>query len=483
MRAIARAAAVISAAGLLAARAAGQEGAFGSSYESPASTESARDVYDAKPEPGATPSTSKIAAAYKPGMGALIESLSTEPTDFNFKDADILGILRSFALRFEKNIIAAPGVSGRVNLHLKAVPFDEAFRTLLNQMGLVAVQKSANVIEIIRIREMPVLSQVFLLKYRFAQELAKTITEMLTPKERESTLIAFDPASNSLIVTSTNDMLQKVKSMVDALDIESPQIAIKARLIEVGMGDSLNTSAAWSGARKFDKGSEVGTARAILGMGNFQQNANTGALSQNQALTFFPTGGVFDFTAVLNQNTLYGLLAALKTDSRTKTISEPMILTGNNKSSKIHVGQQLPVKMLVVSQTSTVQEIRYIPEGVDLDVTPIVSPGRDVISITIRVGVSELIGFQEGAPITTERVATTEVSVQSGMTVVIGGLIKDKMTDVDAGIPILKSIPLLGYFFKTKRKSKEKTELLIFITPELLGRGKASSFGQTAYPR
>ena len=70
-------------------------------------------------------------------------------------------------------------------------------------------------------------------------------------------------------------------------------------------------------------------------------------------------------------------------------------------------------------------------------------------------------------PITTERVATTEVSVESGMTVVIGGMIKDKIIDSESGIPFLKDIPVLGWLFKNKKKSKDKTELLIFITPEL----------------
>lgn len=433
------------------------------------------DVFSAAPIEGTTPAEPEKAlrAAYKPGMGALIESLSSEPTDFNFKDADILGVLRSFALRFNKNIIAAPGVSGKVNIHLKNVPFDEGFRTMLTQMNLVAVQKSANVIEIIRVSQMPVLSQVFMLKYRFAAELSQSIQGMLSTKERETTGIAVDAASNSLIVTSTNDMLQKVKSMVDALDIETPQIAIKARLIETGASNQIQIGNAFSGSRSFARDGMSGTGRAFNNFTNFGQNPQTGAVNLNQALTFFPSGGLFDYTAVLGRTQFYALLNLLQTDSKAKTISEPMILTGNNKSSKIHVGQNLPVKVLIVNQTSTVQEIRYIPEGVDLDVTPIVSPGSDVISFKIRVGVSELLGFQDGAPIVTERVASTEVSVKSGDTVVIGGLMKDKMTDTDSGIPLLKSIPVLGYLFKNKRKIKDRTELLIFITPELVVRGRS----------
>lgn len=401
-----------------------------------------------------------------PVSNALVESLNADPIDFNFKDADILGILRTFAVKFNKNIIAAPGVGGRVNMQLKGVPFDEAFRIMLEQMGLVAIQRSVNVIEVIRLANMPVLVQVFPLRYRFALEVQATLKTILDKKELENTIISVDNGSNSLIVTSTNDTLHKMKVMVAQLDIPAPQIAIKARLIEVQAGNSLTWGINWAGSTKFGAG---GTVRSIKDMNNFTARTD-GTVNTTQATVLAPTGGILDVSSVMNKTTLYALLNFIRADSRSKTISEPMVLTGNNKTAKIHVGQNLPVKISQVTQTATTQTVQYIPEGVDLEVTPIVSPGSSVISFKIRVGVSEFVGFQADNPITTERVATTEVSVESGMTVVIGGLIKDKTIDSENGIPFLKDIPLLGWLFKNKKKSKDKTELLIFITPELQAR-------------
>lgn len=402
------------------------------------------------------------------GLNALVESLNSEPIDFNFKDADLLGILRTFAVKFNKNIIAAPGVGGRVNMQLKGVPFDEAFRIMLDQMRLVAIQRSQGVIEIIRAENMPVLVQVFPLKYRFSVEMQKTLLAILDKKELENTVVTVDAGSNSLIVTSTNDTLHKMKTMIAQLDIPSPQIAIKARLIEVQAGNSLNWGITWSAGTNFGSG---GMVRSIKDMSNYTVlNAPNTGTEARLTPTLFPQGGIFDVSLTMNKTTLYTLLNFIKADSRSKTISEPMVLTGNNKTAKIHVGQNLPVKISQVTQTATTQSVQYIPEGVDLEVTPIVSPGSNVISFKIRVGVSEFVGFQADNPITTERVATTEVSVESGMTVVIGGLIKDKVIDSESGIPLLKDIPLLGWLFKNKRKSKDKTELLIFITPELQSR-------------
>ncbi len=410
------------------------------------------------------PHGARLKTAVPPsGMNALIESLNADPIDFNFKEADILGILRNFAVKFNKNIIAAQGVGGRVNMQLRGVPFDEAFRIMLEQMGLVAIQRSVNVIEVIRISNMPVLVQAFPLKYRFAHEMQTTLLAILDKKEKENTIIAVDNASNSLIVTSTNDTLHKMKMMLSQLDIASPQIGIKARLIEVQAGNSLTWGINWSGSTKFGTG---GTARSMKDQGNYTVRAD-GSINTSQAPGLFPAGGILDVSQVMNKTTLYALLNFIQADSRTKTISEPMVLTGNNKTAKIHVGQNLPVKISQVTQTATTQSVQFIPEGVDLEVTPIVSPGSNIISFRIRVGVSELVGFQVDNPITTERVATTEVSVESGMTVVIGGMIKDKIIDTESGIPFLKDIPVLGWLFKNKKKSKDKTELLIFITPEL----------------
>jgi type IV pilus secretin PilQ/predicted competence protein len=421
----------------------------------------------------AVPVASTAAAADAPkappapaGMNALVESFNAEPLDFNFRETDLLGILRTFALKFNKNIIAAPGVGGKVNMQLRGVPFDQAFRILLEQMGLVAIQRGENVIEVIKSVDMPVLSQVFPLKYRFALDLQPMLISSMDSKEKLNTIVSIDNASNSIIVTSTNDTLQKMKSLISQVDIPSPQIAIKARLIEVEAINNLTWGINWAGATKFGSG---GTVRSIKDQSNFTVGPDGSIITAN-ALTNFPSGGVLDISSVMNKTTLYALLNFIKSDTRSKTLSEPMVLTGNNKVAKIHVGKNIPVVTSQVTQTATTQSVQYIPEGVDLEVTPVVSPGSSTISFKVRINVSELVGFQLNNPITSERVAQTEVSVESGMTVVIGGLIKDSLVDTETGIPILKDIPLLGWLFKNKTKNKDRTELLIFITPELQPR-------------
>ena len=427
-----------------------------------------RETLSAAPAPSsaAAPAEAPKAPAPQPGMNSLVESLNAEPIDFNFKQTDLLGILRTFAVKFNKNIIAAPGVGGKVNMQLRGVPFDQAFRILLDQMGLVAIQRGENVIEVIKASNMPVVSQVYPLKYRFALDLKPMLDGALDKNEKANTIITIDNASNSVIVTSTNDTLQKMRQLISQVDVAAPQIAIKARLIEVEAINNLTWGINWAGTTKFGSG---GTVRSIKDQSNYTVDG-TGAIVTGNAVTNFGTGGILDISSVMNKTTLYAMLNFIKNDTRSKTLSEPMVLTGNNKVAKIHVGKNIPVVTSQVTQTATTQSVSYIPEGVDLEVTPVVSPGSTVISFKVRINVSELVGFQLNNPITTERVAQTEVSVESGMTVVIGGLIKDVIQDGETGIPILKDIPVLGWLFKNKTKSKDRTELLIFITPELQPR-------------
>jgi len=416
------------------------------------------------PSASATPAADVPKAPPPPaGLNALVDNLDTEPIDFNFKDTDLLGILRSFAVKFNKNIIAAPGVGGKVNMQLRGVPFDQAFRVLLDTMGLVAIQRGVNVIEVIKAKDMPILSQVFPLKYRFALDLQPMLTNALNKDEKQNTFITIDNASNAVVVTGQNDTLQKMKSLIAQVDLPAPQIAIKARLIEVEATNNLTWGINWAGATKFGSG---GTVRSIKDMSNYQVQPD-GSIAVGGAVTNFGTGGILDVSSIMNKTQVYALLNFIKADTRSKTLSEPMVLTGNNKVAKIHVGENIPVVTSQVTQTATTQSVTYLPEGVDLAVTPVVSPGSSTISFKVRINVSELVGFQLNNPITTERVAETEVAVESGMTVVIGGLIKDSLVDSETGIPILKDIPLLGWLFKNKTKNKDRTELLIFITPEL----------------
>jgi type II secretory pathway component GspD/PulD (secretin) len=396
--------------------------------------------------------------------------LNNEIVDFNYKNTDIVDILKVFALKFNQNIIYSPSVTGKVNLRLKSVPFNEAFKILLDRMDLYSVQKSPNVIEILKENELAMQRKTYYPKNRFAAEMKKTLESLLTKKEKDNTIIAADEALNALIITSAPEVSSKIELLIDQLDKKLPkvpQINIKARLIEVQTVKDSSYGISW--ASKINvRGADVENMRVVKDMGNYDLDDTKTGFDTAEAITNFASGGVMDISAVIDEATLYGVLNFLASTSKANTISEPTILTENNKSAKIHVGQNLPVRTIQVTETGTTQNVEYIPEGVDLSVTPVVPPGSSLVYLNVKVNVSEFIGFQADSPITTERSAETDITIETGKTVIIGGLIKEKNNVANTGIPILKDIPLIGFLFKNQTNTKVKTELLIFLTPEII---------------
>ena len=391
-------------------------------------------------------------------------SLSREPVDFNFKDADIIEVLMGFAMKLGLNIVPSSNVSGSVSLRLKGVPFDEAFNMLLDRMDLIAIQKASNVIEVMKKDEMPTQRETFYLASRTAGEISATLGGLLTKDEIKNTTIAIDEASNSLIVSATSEVLSKIGVLVRQLDIRTPQVKIKVRLIEVTASEDSSYGVTWLSQIDFTDPDGIQQIRGFKDFSNFSFNPD-GSIKE---VAVFGEGGVFDISAVIDNTTLYGVLNVLASDSNAKTISEPTILTENNKNAKIHVGQNLPVTTYQVTETGTTQTVEYIPEGIDLCVTPVVSPGSNLISLKININVSEFVSFVSGNPVTKERAAQTEVTIESGKTVIIGGLMTESVTATNKGIPLLKDLPIIGFLFKNKTNIKERTELLVFLSPEIL---------------
>jgi len=428
-------------------------------------------AYDTTGLPDAAAQKEETKTSYNAGpvsdiqSNTRVASLSTEPTDFNFNNTPILNILKTFSLRFGVNIIPSDAVGGKVTLYLKQVPFDEAFQILLDKMDLVAIQRSKDIIQVMKKREMPLSRQTFPLKNRLAGEVKATLEALLTAPERDRLIIAVDNASNSLIVTANTAQVNRLGQLIEQLDVKRPQVRIKTRIIEVQDDDFLSIGVSWGGARARGGvttrvGKDVGTLNTFAANGITPTPTLIGET--------FGEGGFFDISQIMDHSALYAVLNLLAANTRTKTLSEPSIMTGNDRTARIHVGKNLPVKTVQVTQTAQIQSISYIKEGIDLEVTPVLSPGSKQISMKVQINVSEFTGFQNDSPITTERSAFTEIVLESGKSVAIGGLIREITQKNVSGIPLLKDIPLLGALFRSTQNSNNKTNLLILITPELV---------------
>ena len=260
--------------------------------------------------------------------------------------------------------------------------------------------------------------------------------------------IVADNDSNSLMVLTPSKNFDRVKAVIADLDKPVRQVIIKVLIAEV----------------THDKTSDVGTDSSVLTNGALKNVlTNFGVASQTTgAIAKVLTG---DVTIALR---------ALETEGKLEVLSRPSIVASDNQTSNITVGQEVP--FIVSSRTTdtgqTVNTIQYQDIGIILNVTAHINEDGLVImdvapEVSSLTGTTVPISETVNAPVFAKRSAQTRVGVQDGQTVVIGGLMEDKKTENNQGIPVLRNIPGLGLLFGRKQKDKSKTELLIFLTPHV----------------
>ncbi|GAI25612.1 unnamed protein product, partial [marine sediment metagenome] len=180
------------------------------------------------------------------------------------------------------------------------------------------------------------------------------------------------------------------------------------------------------------------------------------------------TPATLNIATIMSGADLALTLRALAKKTRTKTLSNPTLVVESNRPAHIHVGDTIPYKMTVITEGGATETLGQLEIGTTLDVTPTVSPMGNQISLDVSVAVKDFVGYTDAGPQTTDREASTKVTISEGQTVVIGGLISETEKETAYQVPILGDIPILGYLFKKKETQKRKLELLIFLTPHVI---------------
>ena len=267
----------------------------------------------------------------------------------------------------------------------------------------------------------------------------------------DETYIEADTDTNSLIILTSNKNYDKIKSVIDELDKPIPQVLIKVLIAELTVTDD------------FDLGME-------LSYTDTNRNGDTVTTATN----FLPEVSGQGITTDYLTGDLTAKLYALQQDGKLNVLSRPYILTSNNQPASINVGQEVPfITDSTYTETGqTVNTIEYDDIGIMLDVTPYINPdGLVIMDIQPEISTisDDTIQLTENvnATIFTKRSSSSKVAVRNGQTIVIGGLMQDTETETIKKVPILGDIPLLGLLFQRKETSKDKTELLIFLTPQV----------------
>lgn len=430
----------------------------------------------------------------------IVSRLPRDPVDLDFENTDIQDVIRLLAAKAKVNIIFGSDVSGTLTLRLTRVPFNEAFRTVLSMMNLTTDQVGDNILRVITPAELTkqrtsstAITKVFQLNYSKASEVKTTVDAVRQAEGRSGSTTA-DTKTNTLIVTDSLEGLIATENLIGQLDVRPRQVLIEAKLVEVNANSGLNYGVQWD-YFGIDKG-RIGGQQGNTVIGGpvrhasdtptkpFDGNQAVGLDADNGGLGAFGRGtgvalaadrvfGALTLGRITNNFILNATLSAAASQGKAKVLSEPKIATLNNQAADINVTTQIPYVTSNVASTGVqTQTVTYVTTGIQLKVTPSINAdGRITLMINPNVSqpsVAAAGSTQTGAPAIDARAANTTVLVRDGETIVIGGLINDTMQDTVAKIPLLGDIPILGWLFKKKTKTRVRNELLIFVTTRIL---------------
>ena len=437
-----------------------------------------------------------------------------EKLSLNFQNIEVRALLQVIADFTNFNVVTSDTVTGNVTLRLKDVPWDQALDIILQAKNL-GLRKSGNVILIApkdelnakekieleakkQIAELePLRTQAFQLNYAKVQDIANGLTGSSTGTGGSSGgnqsrilstrgAVVFETRTNQLFVTDIPSKLEEVQALIAKIDIPVRQVLIESRLViadeEFGRSLGVRLGAADLRLAKGGiPGSPIGGSDARIGVGGNMNaiGAQTGQTAVGSA-TFtdtqfvnLPATGANGFNPATFALSLFNEsltrfinleVSALEADGKGKVVSSPRVITADQQKALIEQGEELPYQ---VATSSGATSLQFRKANLKLEVTPQITPeGNVILDVDITkdsVGRATTAGFA----INTKHVKT-QVLVENGGTVVIGGIFEQQDREDITKVPWLGDVPYLGNLFKTRTTTSSKTELLIFLTPKLI---------------
>ena len=377
---------------------------------------------------------------------------------FEVYDADIRSVFKQLSAYSGVDIVASDDVKGRVSLSVSRKSWRDVLGIICKVHHLAASNEGSYIYvltnESYQKRQVtdatsfqvaqdlaPLRREVIKINHVPAKEIKESIESLLSARGK----ITVVEHTNAMIIYDTDDNIKQMRNMVSELDMESAQISISCKIIEVSSGALQRLGIHW---------------------GYFDQRNNVSAAHIPQQTGFIADALERVTYGILSPEKFSATLEYLFTDNKGEVVAQPQITTLDNKEARIFMGQQVPITYLDEAGNTVV---KMINAGTALVVKPHISgEGRILMELNPK---KESYTLQGSTPIINEQSANTNVVVSNGETVVIAGLTSNETSKVESGIPVLKNIPLLGNLFKKSEKRVEKRDLIIFVTPHIIQRG------------
>lgn len=400
----------------------------------------------------------------------------------NFQDIAVREVLAIIADFTGLNLVASDSVQGSVTLNLEDVPWDQALDLVLKSHGL-ASRQTGNVLIVAPASELAAMERQELEAQAQAQELAPLVTEYLQVRYAKAAEVAallrgeeglglvsergrvsVDPRTNTLILKDTRDNLVSIRHTIDQLDIPVRQVQIEARIViardsaarELGVNWGLSSKDAVNGA--LGRGSRLDLSGAASGA------VPSGGLAVDLGSGINP-GSAFSFGYLSGDILLDLELRALESEGKSQTISQPKVITANQRKAVIKQGQEIPYQEATSSGATNVE---FKEAVLSLEVTPQITPD-DRIIMDLIINNDDVSDTRfGGAPAIDTNEIQTQVLVNNGETVVLGGILTTEQLRNLFKTPFFGDLPVLGRLFRYTEESNQKVELLVFITPKII---------------
>jgi type IV pilus assembly protein PilQ len=432
-----------------------------------------------------------------------------ERLSLNFQSVEVRALLQVIADFTDLNIITSDSVSGSITLRLKDVPWDQALDIILQSKGL-DMRKNGNVIVVAPREELaakekldlearnqiadlePLRAESFVVNYQKADDVRKLLVDGQQRMLSKRGTVVVDPRTNQMFVRDTAARLEEVRRLLQKIDVQVPQVLIEARIVEADDTFSRNLGVRLGGSSGYPR--QVGSSGAYATGGGVGATSatgpggtvitttaapggvgavDTGSITSNANFVNLPAAAIGGFNAAGAALTLFNAslsrfltleVSALEADGRGKIISSPRVITADKVKASIEQGTEIPYQ---AASSAGNTDVQFKKATLRLEVTPQITP-EGAIFLDVKVN-KDSPGQQtlSGPAINTKNVQT-QVLVENGGTVVLGGIFEQEERTTETKVPLLGDIPVVGYLFKTTSRTSDRKELLIFITPRVV---------------
>lgn len=427
------------------------------------------------------------------GVNNAPKTFTGRKISLDFQDVEIRTILQILAKESGMNIVASDSVNGKMTLSLKDVPWDQALDLVMQARNL-DMRQQGNIVNIAPRDELlakdkaflqaekdiadlgALYSQNFQLKYKNVEEFRSILRlDNADTTGNRNTLVSgrgsvlIDPATNTLIVTDTRSVIEKFRKLIDELDVPAQQVMIEARIVEAADGFSRDLGVKFGATSK----KKLKNDTSAFGWGvnsGFGGDDKWGAETKIN-LPITAAANSISLVRAISSGALNLELSASESLSKTKTLANPRVLTQNRKEAKIESGYEIPFTVTSIANggSSTNTELKKAVLG--LTVTPNITPDGQII-MTVKINKDSpaqcASGNQTILCISTKNL-NTQAMVENGGTLIVGGIYEEDNGNTLTKVPLLGDIPVIGNLFKTRGKKTDRRELLIFITPRIMG--------------